>query len=88
MQLSKKQKLIAVLHDLDALSTKLYDIREELMREIEYTPDDLIVAIEAAKHHGKKIDAIKIYRQIHGVGLVEAKEAVESLLESHNETSR
>jgi ribosomal protein L7/L12 len=28
---------------------------------------------------GRKIDAIKIYREIHGVGLKEAKEAVERM---------
>lgn len=28
---------------------------------------------------GRKIDAIKLYRQAHGVGLKEAKEAVEAL---------
>jgi ribosomal protein L7/L12 len=28
---------------------------------------------------GRKIDAIKLYRELHGTGLKEAKDAVESL---------
>ena len=32
---------------------------------------------------GKKIEAIKVYREIHGVGLAEAKDAVETLAAEH-----
>lgn len=32
-------------------------------------------------HEGKKIEAIKVYRECHGVGLAEAKAAVETLAE-------
>jgi hypothetical protein len=35
--------------------------------------------VEAALAAGRKIEAIKLYRQEHGVGLVEAKEAIEEL---------
>ncbi len=33
---------------------------------------------------GKKIEAIKKYREMHGVGLKDAKEAVEALADEHN----
>jgi len=36
-------------------------------------------AIEAAIFAGNKIEAIKLYREATGVGLAEAKEAVEAL---------
>jgi ribosomal protein L7/L12 len=39
-------------------------------------------SIEAAIHAGRKIDAIKLYREEHNVGLKEAKEAVERLQDS------
>jgi ribosomal protein L7/L12 len=37
-------------------------------------------SVEAALAAGRKIDAIKLYREEHGVGLREAKDAVEALL--------
>lgn len=38
-----------------------------------------VEAIREALLSGKKINAIKIYREIYGVGLKEAKEAVEAM---------
>jgi len=37
--------------------------------------------IEDLLRRGEKIYAIRVYRQIHGVGLKQAKEAIESLSE-------
>jgi ribosomal protein L7/L12 len=37
------------------------------------------LSIESAIHSGRKIEAIKLYRAEHGVGLKEAKEAVEAI---------
>jgi ribosomal protein L7/L12 len=37
-------------------------------------------SVEAALAAGRKIEAIKLYREQHGVGLREAKDAVEALL--------
>jgi ribosomal protein L7/L12 len=40
---------------------------------------DLEVDLARCLAEGRKIEAIKLYRRIHGVGLREAKEAVERL---------
>jgi len=40
---------------------------------------DLEVDLARSLDEGRKIDAIKLYRRIHGVGLREAKEAIERL---------
>jgi ribosomal protein L7/L12 len=39
-------------------------------------------SVEAAILAGRKIEAIKLYREEHGVGLKEAKEAVEAIQRS------
>ena len=41
--------------------------------------DEKLIAIRAALYNGRKIEAIKIYRRCAGVGLYEAKQAVEAL---------
>jgi hypothetical protein len=46
-------------------------------------PEDTLAAIEAALRQGRKIDAIKLYRQCTGAGLAEAKAAVESWRPNH-----
>jgi ribosomal protein L7/L12 len=42
-------------------------------------PDEKTMAIKEAVFRGEKIAAIKLYREATGLGLVEAKEAVERL---------
>ena len=42
-------------------------------------PDEKMTAIKDAVFRGQKIAAIKLYRQATGLGLAEAKEAVERL---------
>jgi ribosomal protein L7/L12 len=44
-------------------------------------PDDELAAIRSAYFSGRKIEAIKLYRQASGAGLAEAKRFVESLSE-------
>ena len=44
-------------------------------------PEDPTEAIKAALFQGRKIDAIKLYRQVSGQGLKEAKDFVENLEE-------
>lgn len=44
-------------------------------------PDDVIEEIKSALYQGRKIDAIKLYRQVSGQGLKEAKDFVEGLEE-------
>ena len=45
--------------------------------------DDILRLAQA----GNKIEAIKLYREIHGVGLKEAKDAVEKLIEENSAES-
>ena len=42
-------------------------------------PDDKIAALRELLFAGRKIEAIKLYREMTDVGLKEAKDAVESL---------
>jgi len=42
-------------------------------------PDDKIAALRELLFAGRKIEAIKLYREMTGLGLKEAKEAVEGL---------
>lgn len=44
--------------------------------------DPITPAIAEAIHSGHTIEAIKLYRQAHGIGLKEAKDAVDRYLES------
>lgn len=48
---------------------------------------DLEVDLARSLDEGRKIDAIKLYRRIHGVGLREAKEAIERLQDEVPATS-
>ena len=42
-------------------------------------PPEKVAAFEAAIYNGRKIEAIKIYRETTGAGLAEAKSAVEKI---------
>jgi ribosomal protein L7/L12 len=42
-------------------------------------PDEKITALRELMFSGRKIEAIKLYREISGLGLKESKEAVEAL---------
>lgn len=42
-------------------------------------PEGALPEIQAAVFAGRKIDAIKLYREATGIGLAEAKEAVEAM---------
>jgi ribosomal protein L7/L12 len=44
-----------------------------------FIPEDELASIRASLAAGKKIEAIKLYRQTTGAGLAEAKRAVEAL---------
>lgn len=44
-------------------------------------PEGELVSIREALYRGRKIEAIKIYREVTGMGLAEAKAAVERLEE-------
>ena len=44
-----------------------------------FVPEDKLTLIKEALYRGRKIEAIKIYRKATGMGLAEAKAAVETL---------
>ena len=69
-------KLDEVLRRLDRLERRQLLIMGRL--EIE-EPQPELATVRARLDAGKKLDAIKEYRRITGVGLKEAKEAVERL---------
>ena len=50
-------------------------------------PEYELAPIKDELFHGRKIDAIKLYRRSTGVGLAEAKSAVEKLEQELRETS-
>ncbi|MFK8846914.1 MULTISPECIES: ribosomal protein L7/L12 [Streptomyces] len=60
---------------LRRMDRKLDLIMEHL--GVEETGPEGIAEVDALLHKGKKIEAIKRYRELTGAGLVEAKEAVE-----------
>ncbi|HEV7129078.1 MAG TPA: hypothetical protein VGN32_16730 [Ktedonobacterales bacterium] len=49
-------------------------------------PEPLADPIRDLAHSGHKIEAIKLYHERHGVGLREAKEAVEAITEGGGPT--
>jgi hypothetical protein len=66
-------RLHRIEHKLDLILTHL---------GIEYVPPPQSAWQELADDPARKIEAIKFYREQHGVGLAEAKKAVEDYIES------
>lgn len=77
---------MSVEHELTAARARIAELEEKIQYlyrhlGIEYSSSSTQVSpkiIEAIKN-GNLIEAIKIYREIHNVGLAEAKTAVESI---------
>lgn len=74
--------------DLQLLKSRINELEDRLnflyrRLNIEYADPNsdptLSPQIQAALRRGNKIEAIKIYRELTGVGLAEAKQAVENL---------
>lgn len=63
---------------LRRIEKKLDLILDSLGLKIEETPMNDILELAL---NGRKIEAIKRYREVHGVGLKEAKDAVEAMVE-------
>jgi ribosomal protein L7/L12 len=51
---------------------------------VEYTAPPKVEWQELADDPARKIEAIKVYREEHGVGLAEAKAAVEAYIDGRN----
>jgi len=74
--------------DIQLLKSRINELEDRLnflyrRLNIEYTDPNsdpvLSSQIQDALRRGNKIEAIKIYRELTGVGLAEAKQAVENL---------
>ena len=74
--------------DIQLLKSRINELEDRLnflyrRLNIEYTDpnSDPVIShqIQDALRRGNKIEAIKIYRELTGVGLAEAKQAVENL---------
>ena len=71
-----QERLQRIEHKLDLILTQL---------GINYVPPPNSAWQELADDPGAKIAAIKAYRSEHGVGLAEAKKAVEDYIEGKND---
>lgn len=72
--------------DIVALSSRIRELENRLKYlydhfKIEYveTPDPIHAKVIELVKKGNKIEAIKEYREIHNVGLAEAKHAVDAM---------
>jgi hypothetical protein len=68
-----RDRLLRIEHKLDLILTHL---------GIEYVPPPKTGWQELADDPARKIEAIRVYREQHDVGLAEAKKAVEDYIES------
>jgi len=76
--------------DIAALRARINELEDRLKfiyskLEIEYPEDpDPVMSpkIQDALRHGNKIEAIKIYRELTGVGLAEAKDVIDKAAQS------
>lgn len=73
--LGDRERLTRIEHKLDLILTHL---------DIDYRPDPKAAWQELADDPGRKIAAIKAYRQNYGTGLAESKRAVEEYLEGRD----
>ena len=70
--------IIALKNRINVLEDHLKFIYSHLNLEYPTSPDPLMSPqIQAALRSGNKIEAIKIYRELTGVGLAEAKQAID-----------
>jgi ribosomal protein L7/L12 len=81
--------LIVIVVAIAVLGLSISILRKRQQHQMDYPqgsrpdtdPDSGTDEIRRMALAGNKIEAIKRYREIHGVGLKEAKDAVEKLLE-------
>ena len=66
---------------LDEAAAEIDRLRGDIT-PLDTPPDTITPEIADAIRSGRKIEAIKLYRQAHGVGLKEAKDAVDEYLDS------
>ena len=77
--MSPESEILALKARIDELETRLKFIYRRLNLEYADPNSDPVLSpqIQEALRHGNKIEAIKIYREITGVGLAEAKNVID-----------
>jgi ribosomal protein L7/L12 len=73
------EDIVALSARIRELESRLKYIYEHFKIEYVETPDPLHTKVIELVKKGNKIEAIKEYRQIHNVGLAEAKHAVDEM---------
>jgi ribosomal protein L7/L12 len=75
-------------YDFDALKARVAELEDKIKflyrrLNIEYVDGDMAQAMDSKIRQlllqGNKIEAIKAYREIHNVGLAEAKQAIDAM---------
>lgn len=77
--MSIEQELITLKSRINELEDRLKYVYQHLRIEYSDNPDAANAMVIGMLKTGNKIEAIKIYREIHNVGLAEAKQAVDGM---------
>lgn len=77
--MSTEQELLALRSRINELEDRLKYIYQHLRIEYSEDPDAANAKVFELIQAGNKIEAIKTYREIHHVGLAEAKQAVDGM---------
>ena len=77
--MSTESEILALKSRIDELESRLKFIYRRLNLEYADPNSDPVLSsqIQEALRHGNKIEAIKIYRELTGVGLAEAKQVID-----------
>lgn len=77
--MSTEDELLALRSRINELEDRLKYIYQHLQIEYSDDPDAANMKVIGILKQGNKIEAIKMYREIHNVGLAEAKQAVDGM---------
>ena len=77
--MSTESEILALKSRIDELESRLKFIYRRLNLEYADPNSDPVLSpkVQEALRHGNKIEAIKIYRELTGVGLAEAKQVID-----------
>ena len=77
--MSTESELLALRSRINELEARLEFLYNHLNITYSNNPDEANKKVMEMLIRGNKIEAIKIYREIHNVGLAEAKQAVDGM---------
>ena len=77
--MSTESELLALRSRINELEARLEFLYNRLNITYSNNPDEANKKVMEMLIGGNKIEAIKIYREIHNVGLAEAKQAVDGM---------